>query len=93
MYSHEELTSAEQQLWDAYPTGHAVDFRTGGPEDAPENGGGWGGRRTVRASVVMALLLGGNPAQPGSIPALRLAGARISGVLDLSGAQAPRITV
>ncbi|MFE2737417.1 oxidoreductase [Streptomyces sp. NPDC059349] len=87
MYSYEELTSAEQQLWDAYPTGHAVDFRTGDPEDAPENGGSWGGERTVRASVVMALLLGGNPGQPGSIPALRLAGARISGVLDLSGAE------
>ncbi|MFF0000156.1 oxidoreductase [Streptomyces avermitilis] len=33
------------------------------------------------------LLLGGHPGPPGSIPALRLAGARISGVLDLDGAE------
>lgn len=87
MYSYEELTPPEQQLWDAYPTGHSVDFRRGASEDAPEGGGDWGGERTVRASVVTALLLGGNPGQPGSVPALRLAGARINGVLDLSGAE------
>lgn len=87
MHSYEELTSAERQLWDAYPTGLAVDFRTGGPEDDPENGDGWGTDRTVRATVVTALLLGRNPGQPGSIPALRLAGARITGTLDLSGAE------
>lgn len=86
MYAYEELTSAERQLWDAYPTGRSVDFRTGGLGDDPEHGDGWGGERTVRASVVRSLLLGGNPGQPGSVPALRLAGARISGILDLSGA-------
>ncbi|TJZ54418.1 oxidoreductase [Streptomyces piniterrae] len=86
MHSYEELTSAERQLWDAYLTGRLVDFRTGGPEDDPENGGDWDAERTIRAGVARALLLGGNPGQPGSIPALRIAGARISGVLDLSGA-------
>ncbi|MFE9445795.1 oxidoreductase [Streptomyces sp. NPDC006602] len=87
MHTYEELTPAERQLWDGYPTGHPVDFRTGRPEDDPGNGDSWGGERTVRASVVSALLLGRNPGQPGSVPALRLAGARISGVLDLSGAE------
>ncbi|MEV8022387.1 oxidoreductase [Streptomyces sp. NPDC086554] len=87
MHAYEELTSAERQLWDAYPTGRSVDFRTDGPEDDPEHGNGWGDARTVRASVVAALLLGGNPGQPGSVPALRLAGARISGTLDLSEAE------
>ncbi|MFE0135820.1 oxidoreductase [Streptomyces sp. NPDC059037] len=87
MHTYEELTSAERQLWDAYPTGGSVDFRTGGPEDDPEHGAGWGDARTVRASVVGALLLGGNPGQPGDVPALRLAGARISGTLDLSEAE------
>ncbi|MET7938394.1 hypothetical protein [Streptomyces sp. NPDC005322] len=87
MHSYEELTSAERQLWDAYPAGRLVDFRTGGAEDAPEKGEGWGVERTVRATVVATLLLGGNPGQPGSVPALRLAGARISGALDLSEAE------
>jgi len=87
VHSYEELTSAERQLWDAYPTGRPVDFRTGGAEDDPESGADWGVERTVRASVVAALLLGGNPGQPGSRAALRLAGARISGKLDLDGAE------
>ncbi|OLZ65510.1 oxidoreductase [Streptomyces sp. IMTB 2501] len=86
MHSYEELTSAERQLWDAYHTGRLVDFRTGGAEDDPENGEGWGAERTVRATVVATLLLGANPEQPGHVPALRLAGARISGALDLSEA-------
>ena len=87
VHAYEELTSAERQLWDAYPTGRSVDFRTGGPEDDPEGGADWGVGRTVRASVVAALLLGGNPGQAGGRPALRLAGARISGGLDLDGAE------
>ncbi|MFF1292811.1 MULTISPECIES: oxidoreductase [unclassified Streptomyces] len=87
MYAYEELTSAERQLWDAYPTGRLVDFRTGEAEDDPDNGGDWGDERTVRAGVVAALLLGANPARPGGVPALRLAGARIIGGLELGGAE------
>jgi hypothetical protein len=87
VYAYEELTSAERQLWDAYPTGRAVDLRTGGAQDDPEHGDGWGEERSVRAGVVAALLLGANPAPPGCVPALRLMGARISGTLDLSGAE------
>lgn len=43
--------------------------------------------RTARAAVIVALLLGGNTAQSGAVACLRLAGARISGRLDLVGAQ------
>ncbi|MFI1761351.1 oxidoreductase [Streptomyces sp. NPDC020800] len=87
MHSYEELTSAERELWDAYPTGRVVDFRTGEPEDHPENGHGWGADRTIRATVVAALLLGAHPGQPGTAPALRLKGARIGGTLDLGSTE------
>ncbi|WP_328730821.1 hypothetical protein OHT20_01490 [Streptomyces caniferus] len=88
MYSHDELTSAEREVWDAFPEGRSVDLRTGVPEDDRVAGGGlWGSERTVQATVIAALLLGANTAQPGSVACLRLAGARISGHLNLAGAQ------
>ncbi|MFI1722711.1 oxidoreductase [Streptomyces sp. NPDC020489] len=87
MHVYEELTAPERQLWDAYPKGRTVDFRTGGPEDDPAHGDGWGEDRTVRAGVVAALLLGVIPAEPGHVPALRVAGARIIGALELGGAE------
>lgn len=43
--------------------------------------------RTVRATVIVALLLGTNTARPGAVACLRLAGARISGHFNLAGAQ------
>ncbi|MFI8230487.1 membrane-associated oxidoreductase [Streptomyces sp. NPDC085900] len=76
-----ELTEAERRVWRAFATGTAVDFRAGDDEDAAE-GAQWGPERTVRASVLRALLLNG-PQEPGEIAALKLAGARITGVLDL----------
>ncbi|WP_316775648.1 oxidoreductase [Streptomyces sasae] len=87
MHSYEELTSPERELWNAYPTGRLVDLRTGDSEDNPENGDVWDAGRTIRATVVAALLLGVHPGQPGTAPALRLRGARISGDLDLSSAE------
>uniref|UniRef100_J2JR89 Membrane-associated oxidoreductase n=1 Tax=Streptomyces auratus AGR0001 TaxID=1160718 RepID=J2JR89_9ACTN len=47
----------------------------------------WGPERTVRAEVLVALLLGANATQVGAVPALRLTGARITGRLDLGGAE------
>ena len=76
-----ELTAAERRVWRAFATGTAVDFRAGDDEDAAQ-GAQWGPERTVRASVLRALLLNG-PQEPGEIAALKLAGARITGVLDL----------
>ncbi|GAA3147817.1 oxidoreductase [Planomonospora alba] len=81
------LSPAERRLWDAYPTGAWVDLRSGDPAaDDPGNGADWGPERTVRAEVIAALLLGAREAEPGSTPGLRLAGARITGDLDLSDA-------
>ncbi|MER6348062.1 membrane-associated oxidoreductase [Streptomyces sp. NPDC001595] len=66
----DDLTPAEQRLWRAFATGAEVDFRDSG-EQPP-----------VRAVVLRALLLDG-PTRPGEIAALKLLGARITGVLDL----------
>ncbi|MFD8798397.1 membrane-associated oxidoreductase [Streptomyces atroolivaceus] len=78
-----DLTPAERRLWDAFPRGTLVDFRTGSAdEDDPETGSGWGAGRTVRAEVLRALLLGGRQDE-GEIPALRVMGARIAGALRL----------
>ncbi|MEW1615306.1 MULTISPECIES: hypothetical protein [unclassified Streptomyces] len=90
MLSYEELTPPERELWDAFPEGRPVDLRTGTPElDAPAAGARWGRERTVRAAVVARLLLGANDDRSGTVAALRLAGTRISGSLDLSGAEIP----
>lgn len=88
MLSYDELTSPERELWDAFPQGRRVDLRTGVPEDdCVTEGGQWDSARTVRAAVIVALLLGANAVQPGTVAGLRLAGARISGRLNLAGAQ------
>ncbi|MHC3468980.1 pentapeptide repeat-containing protein [Streptomyces sp. 7R007] len=73
-----DLTPAEERVWRAFATGAAVDFRRGHEEEVAA---GWGPERTVRAAVLRALLLDG-PQEPGEIAALKLAGARITGVLD-----------
>ncbi|MFC4536159.1 hypothetical protein [Sphaerisporangium dianthi] len=81
------LTAAERQVWDAYPSGAWVDLRIGdAARDDPAEGAAWGPERTVRAELVTALLLGARPAKPGQVAGLRLAGARITGMLDLSDA-------
>ncbi|MDN3025303.1 membrane-associated oxidoreductase [Streptomyces sp. S.PB5] len=64
-----ELTPAERQVWEAFPTGTAVDLA-----DSPE--------QAVRASVLRALMLNG-PRRDGEIPGLKVSGARITGVLDV----------
>ncbi|MER7640473.1 MULTISPECIES: membrane-associated oxidoreductase [unclassified Streptomyces] len=76
-----DLTPAEEQVWRAFPLGESVDFRTADDEDVAL-GAGWGPERTVRAHVLRALLLNG-PQQAGEIASLSLAGARITGRLDL----------
>ncbi|MEV5534357.1 oxidoreductase [Streptomyces prunicolor] len=88
MLSYDELTSSEREVWDAFPEGHRVDLRTGVPEeDRVAASGQWGSGRTVRATVIVALLLGANTVQSGAVGCLRLVGARISGHLNLAGAQ------
>ncbi|WP_328544791.1 oxidoreductase [Streptomyces europaeiscabiei] len=88
MLTYDELTGPERELWDAFPEGRRVDLRTGTPEnDRVAGGGEWGPERTVRAAVIVALLLGANAGQPGAVACLKLAGARTTGRLDLAGAQ------
>ncbi|MEH0417128.1 membrane-associated oxidoreductase [Streptomyces sp. B21-083] len=75
-----ELTAAEARVWRAFPKGEPVDFREEDDED-PADGYDWGPERTVRASVLRALLL--SPPQDAEIPRLRLSGARVTGHLNL----------
>jgi hypothetical protein len=82
-----DLSESEQLLWQASRHGELVDLRgkssgRGGLETA----GTWGPGRVVRADVIRALLLGAADAEPGSVPGVRLRGARITGRLDLTGA-------
>jgi hypothetical protein len=84
---YDDLTRPERAVWDAFPEGRLVDLRTGvAEEDDPGEGQDWGAGRTVRAEVLVALLLGANATQRGAVAALGLAGARIAGRLDLAGA-------
>lgn len=88
MLSYDELASPEREVWDAFPEGRHVDLRTGVPEDdRVVEGGQWGPGRTVRAAVIVALLQGANTAQPSAVACLSVAGAQISGHLNLAGAQ------
>ncbi|GGP38735.1 pentapeptide repeat-containing protein [Saccharothrix coeruleofusca] len=69
-----DLTSAEQRVRDAFVTGARVVF---GPGTAKRD-------RTVRGEVLTALLTGPAPA---GLPALRLVGAHVVGLLRLEGAR------
>lgn len=80
-----DLSEAERQVWDAFPSGRLVDFRQRTREPA-DLGADWGPERTVRADVLRALLIDG-PRQEGETPYLRLNGARITGKLDLQYAE------
>ena len=77
----DNLTPAELRVWRAFPRGESVNFREADDEDTSQ-GEVWGPERTVRAAVLRALLLNG-PREDGEIPALKLSGARITGVLAL----------
>jgi hypothetical protein len=84
----DDLSAAEQAVWSAFPTGAAVDLRTGDPDaDDPAGGHVWSDARVVRAEVIAALLLGVQPVEAGHIPVVSLKGARISGRLVLAFAR------
>jgi hypothetical protein len=76
----------EQQLREAILTGRLVDLRTRKPRaDDPAHGAGWNSQRTVPAALLVDLLTGTEGS--GRPRALRLAGARILGQLDLEAAE------
>ncbi|MGW0338022.1 pentapeptide repeat-containing protein [Streptomyces sp. NPDC003011] len=80
----DDLTAAELRVWRAFPRGESVDFRTA-HDEVPAAGTEWGPERTLRASVLRALLVTA-PQEDGEIAALRVVGARITGALDLTHA-------
>lgn len=76
-----DLTPAERRVRAAFPLGEGVDFREG-DEDDPERGADWGPERTLRAEFLRELLLAG-PVTEGRTAGLKVAGARVTGRLDL----------
>jgi hypothetical protein len=79
-----ELTEPERRVWEAFARGVPVDLGGGDPTgDASADD--WGPSQQVRAEVVARLLLGAVVAEPGYTPRLALAGARITGPIDISG--------
>ncbi|MDX3746222.1 membrane-associated oxidoreductase [Streptomyces sp. AK08-02] len=79
-----DLTAAEERVRGAFPRGETVDFREGDAgADNPDIGPAWGPERTIRASVLRALLLD-TAHEDGEIPRLRLSGALITGQLKLA---------
>jgi hypothetical protein len=72
----DKLSAPERALWQAFPRGDLVDLTKA-----------WGvWARVIRAEVIGALLLGAVPPEPGTIAAIRVDGARITGTLGLAHA-------
>jgi hypothetical protein len=81
---YEELTKPERAVWEAVETGRLVDLRVGDPEhDDPARGAAWDADRQVRAQLLHELLTGISKTKDTPPRALRLAGAWITGALDL----------
>jgi hypothetical protein len=83
-----ELTKPERQLVFAASIGELVDMRTGDAHlDHPSQAEKWDAARTVRADLLTELLTGRRQPGTGPVRAVKLAGARITGVLDLEAAR------
>ena len=80
-------TEAERRLWDAFPRGEMVDLGPGDPTAEGFDPDTWGEDRCVRGEVITRLLLGACERQPGYVARIDLAGARITGEINLSGGQ------
>jgi hypothetical protein len=91
MLARDELTDPERKLWDAIQSGASIDLRTGDSErDDPTSGATWDTSRQIRAQLLSELLTKTSaPADPRPRP-LRLAGARVTGTLDLEAATLTR---
>ncbi|MFE3163656.1 oxidoreductase [Streptomyces sp. NPDC059224] len=73
-------------MWQAFRNGSVYDLSSGDAQtDDPHGGHPWGPERTVRARIVCWLLLDGPQALAGRVAAMKLAGLRITGALDLAG--------
>ncbi len=84
----ENLSEPERLLREAFARGAWVDLRTGrhGIDD-PETGSRWSASRLIRAEVIQAIMLSRQEAGHGGVAAVRLAGARIPGLLELVHAE------
>ncbi|HET6345176.1 MAG TPA: hypothetical protein VFH51_09590, partial [Myxococcota bacterium] len=80
------VNDAERRLWDAFAHGEVVRLGEGDPVEAEFDPGGWSPERSVRGEVIARLMLGVRPPEAGYTAKLILEGARITGHLDLSGA-------
>lgn len=80
---------AERKVWDAFPRGERVDLGPGNPTAEGFDPQSWGEERQVRADVVLYLLLGGQPAEPGYVAKVMLAGAWITGRFYLNAGETP----
>ena len=80
-----KLIKPEHWVWLAAGTGALVDLRAGVPElDDPAGGAKWDAARTVRAELLVELLVGARtPLRGGRLRAVQLRGARITGWLNL----------
>ncbi|QUQ63629.1 hypothetical protein [Kutzneria sp. CA-103260] len=78
--ARQRWTQLERRLWTAFRRGDLVDVRPEGTDPTHI----WGPTRTVRAEVLRELLLACPPSLLGHVGGLQLAGARITGSLDLS---------
>jgi hypothetical protein len=87
MFAYDDLTEPERAIWDSLTEGVLVRLPVAAPvKSNPANGAGWGGDRLVRARLLYELLTGRSGPENARPRALRLAGARISGTLDLEAA-------
>jgi hypothetical protein len=85
MLESKDLTKPERKVWDAIETGAPVQLSLGAPaDDDPATGHTWGMDRQIRAQLLYELLAGVHGAEDVRARALELAGAFITGTLDLS---------
>jgi len=84
----DDLNAAERELLHAAAKGSLVDLQAGGPKlGEPAQGAAWGPERTVRAQVLAELLTGQRTSAHTPLRAVKLRGARITGVLDLEATE------
>jgi hypothetical protein len=84
----DQLAAHERRIVSAARTGELVDLRVGDTkDDDPAGGAGWDGTRTVCAELLVELLTAERAAGTGRPRAIKVQGARITGLLDLEACE------